>query len=178
MSKNKQYIVVSNSTPLIYLAKIGRLNILREVFGEVYIPNAVFEETVSRGKALNISDAYIIEKAVGNWLIKEQIKPEINREYHFLDTNTKLGLGEREALKLCKQLKAKYFIVDDKAARQASKMLNVTPTGTCSVVIQACKQRVITKNEATKIIEDLLKAGFRIDLEVYGKTLHELGSKN
>ncbi|AGK61339.1 hypothetical protein Asulf_01348 [Archaeoglobus sulfaticallidus PM70-1] len=43
-------IVVSNSGPLITLAKIGKLNILRVLFGEVTIPKAVRVEVVEKGR--------------------------------------------------------------------------------------------------------------------------------
>lgn len=43
-------IVVSDTTPLIGLASIGRLELLRELFKEVYIPQAVFDETVTHGR--------------------------------------------------------------------------------------------------------------------------------
>ncbi|GAI06844.1 unnamed protein product, partial [marine sediment metagenome] len=55
-----QRAVVSDSTPLIYLGKIGRLDIIRDVFQKIYIPEAVFDEAVTQGKALNMSDASII----------------------------------------------------------------------------------------------------------------------
>ncbi|MFH2109769.1 MAG: hypothetical protein ABIJ47_00760, partial [Candidatus Bathyarchaeota archaeon] len=71
---------VSDSTPLIYLAKIGRLDILKGVFKSIYVPEAVFDEAVTQGKAHNIVDAFIIEKAVGDWIIKERVKPEIEAE--------------------------------------------------------------------------------------------------
>ncbi|MEM3581067.1 MAG: hypothetical protein QXQ64_07380 [Candidatus Bathyarchaeia archaeon] len=169
-------VIVSNSTPLIYLAKIGRLNIIRNLFERIFIPEAVFEEAVTRGKELNISDAYIIEKAVGTWIIRERIQPEIDAEYRFLDTNTRLGSGEKEAIKLCKQLNAKYLIADDKEARRVSKILNITPIGTCSIIIQTYKQTTITKNEARLILNELLKVGFRIDPELYHRLLNQLES--
>lgn len=177
MKADKNVIVVSNSTPLIYLAKIGRLSIIRKVFEKIFIPEAVFEEAVARGKALSMSDAYIIERAVGTWIIKERIQPEIDAEYRFLDTNTRLGSGEKETIKLCEQLNLKYLIADDKEARRVSKMLNITPIGTCSIIIQAYKQKAMTKNEAAKILDDLLKVGFRIDAELYRRILHELESR-
>ncbi|MBS7633938.1 DUF3368 domain-containing protein [Candidatus Bathyarchaeota archaeon] len=174
MKADKPLTVVSNSTPLIYLAKIGRLSIIRNVFEKIFIQEAVFEEAVIRGKALNMSDAHIIERAVGTWIIKERIRQEIDAEYRFLDTNTRLGSGEKEAIKLCKQINAKYLIADDKEARRVSKMLSITPIGTCSIIIQAYKQKAITKNEAVQIMDDLLKVGFRINPELYCRILHEL----
>ncbi len=44
-------IVVADSTPLIALARIDQLNLLKELFGAVLIPEAVFREVVTRGKA-------------------------------------------------------------------------------------------------------------------------------
>jgi len=41
-------IVVSNSSPLIALAKVGLLNLLKELFGEVQVPRAVWIEVVLR----------------------------------------------------------------------------------------------------------------------------------
>ena len=166
---------VSDSTPLIYLAKIGRLDIIRDVFQKIYIPEAVFNEAVTQGKALNMSDASIIEKAVGTWIIKEQVKPEVDAEFRFLDTNTKLGSGEKEALKLCKQLNAAYFIADDREARRVSRILNIKPIGTFGITVQAFRQGSITKSEALQIVDDLVKAGFRISSTVYRRILDELG---
>ena len=165
---------VSESTPLIYLAKIGRLDIIRDVFQKIYVPEAVIDEAVTQGKALNMSDASIIEKAVGTWIIKERVEPEVDAEYSFLDTNTRLGNGEKEALKLCKQLDADYFIADDREARRVSSILNIKPIGTCGTVVQAFRQGSITKKEALRVIDDLVKVGFRISSTLYRKILDEL----
>lgn len=42
--------VVSNSTPLIALSRIGRFNLLKELFHEIVVPDAVFSEVVTSGK--------------------------------------------------------------------------------------------------------------------------------
>jgi len=174
MSKPRK-VVVSDSTPLIYLAKIGKLDLFKQVFKEVFIPEAVFKEAVTQGKALNISDASIIEKALGQWIIKEEVKPEVDTEFSFLDTNIRLGSGEKEAVKLCKQLDAEYFIVDDKEARRVSRILNIQPIGTCGVIAQAYRQGSITNKEALLILDSLLKAGFRISSTLYRRIIEDLG---
>jgi predicted nucleic acid-binding protein len=166
--------VVSDSTPLIYLAKIGRLDLLRCVTENVHIPEAVFNEAVTQGKGLNMSDAHIIEKAVGAWITKERVKPEVDAEYNFLDANAKLGSGEKAALKLCKQLNAAYFIADDREARRVSRIMNIKPIGTIGVLVQAFKQSCITEGEALQALDDLVKAGFRISTAVYRGVIEEL----
>jgi len=50
--------VVSNATPLIYLAKIGKLYLLKRVFGEVFVPEEVKIEAVDRGKQLRVSQQF------------------------------------------------------------------------------------------------------------------------
>ena len=166
---------VPDSTPLIYLAKTGRLDIIRDVFPKIHIPEAVFDEAVTQGKALNIPDAYIIENAVGTWIIKTQIEPETDAEFSFLDANARLGAGETEALKLCKQLDAAHFIANDREARRVSRILNIKPIGTFGITVQAFRQGSITKSEALQIVDDLVKAGFRISSTVYRRILDELG---
>jgi len=150
------------------------LNLIKDVFEKVFIPETVFNEAVTQGKALNISDASIIERTVGNWIIKVQVKPEVEMEYHFLDTNMKLGLGEKGALKLCKQLNAEYFIVDDKEARRVARILNIKPIGTCGIIVQACRQGSIMSREGLQILDELVKIGFRISSTVYRRILNEL----
>ena len=168
-------VVVSDSTPLIYLAKVGKLSLVKDVFERVSVPEAVFNEAVVQGKALNISDASIIERLVGAWIIRERVRPEVDAEYRFLDTNTRMGLGEKEALKLCKQLKADYFIVDNREARRISRILNIRPIGTCGIIVQSYRQGSTTRGEAVQIVDDLVKAGFRLDPTVYRRILDELG---
>ena len=56
--------VISNATPLVYLAKADRLDLLLSLFEEILIPEAVYEEVVSKGKQLGRADALIVEKAI------------------------------------------------------------------------------------------------------------------
>lgn len=165
---------VSDSKPLIYLAKIGRLDLLNGVFKRIIVPEAVFNEAVTQGKALNMIDAFIIEKAVGDWIIVERVEPEVEAEYHFIDTNTRLGTGEKEALKLCKQLRALYFIADDREARRVSRILNIKPVGTLGILVKAYRQGLITKAEALQTLEALMKTGFRMSVTVYRRVLDEM----
>lgn len=166
--------VVSNSSPLIYLAKIGRLNLIKNVYGKIWIPEAVFHETVTQGKILKITDASIIEEAVGKWILKEKISSETDSKYAFLNENNKIGLGEKQALRLCKQLNADIFIADDKEARRVSRILKIKSIGTCGILVQAHRKGLISTNEAEQILDDLIKAKFRIDPTVYRSIIKKL----
>lgn len=167
---------VSDSTPLILLATIGRLPLLKTLFNNIYIPKAVYNEVVTQGITLHLPDAYIVEKAARTWIHETQVTPEINAEYSYLESNTRLDEGEKQALKLCKQLTATSFIADDKEARKVAKMLSIKPVGTHGAVIQALKLGFITKRETKAIVDDLINSGLRIDIALYKKILDVIES--
>ena len=165
---------VSNSTPLIHLAKVGRLELLPGVFKRIVVPEAVLNEAVAQGKAIGATDAFLIERAVGDWIAVEHVRPEVDEEYSFIDANARLGAGEREALKLCKQIGAAFFVVDDREARKVSRILNVKPVGTLGVLVEAHRMGLIKKAEALQTLEGLIKAGFRMSVPLYRRVLEEL----
>jgi len=66
-------IVLCNAGPLIALGKLNRLELLAELYGQVRIPRAVYDEAVTRGLALGLPDAraiYLFWRAKG-WRIME-----------------------------------------------------------------------------------------------------------
>jgi predicted nucleic acid-binding protein len=67
-------MIVSNSIVLIYLAKIGKLSLLKKLFKEVIIPAEVFKEVVTIGKEHLHPDAFVIEVAVEDgWIEVKEI---------------------------------------------------------------------------------------------------------
>ena len=112
--------IVSNATPLIYLAKAGRLDLLKAVFGEVYIPEEVKIEVVDRGKQLGETDAYLIEKAISEGWLKVL-------ETELIEIPIKLEPGEAAALSLAKKLKIGEVLIDEASARVAARLLDLTP---------------------------------------------------
>ena len=62
-------IVVCNSTPLIALAKINRLRLLKDFFSEISIPEEVYDEVVRRGGGL----AGASEVASCKWICTYQV---------------------------------------------------------------------------------------------------------
>ncbi len=89
--------------PLIWLAKCGVLNLLKNYYPLIAIPEAVYTETVTRGLEKDHSDAQIIKEAVEEKWIRVQT-PSIESIKHVKTTEKliglDLGLGEREAIAL------------------------------------------------------------------------------
>ena len=114
-------MIVCNSTPLIYLAKLNKLDLLRKLFLEVTIPKAVYEEVVVIGNEKNYIDAKIVEKAVNEgWLSI--------RETGTLDLLKDIGIhkGELESISLAKNIKAD-ILLDQTHARYAAEMAGLKP---------------------------------------------------
>jgi len=153
--------IVSNATPLIYLGKVGKLNLLECIFGEVIISEEVKREVVDEGKKLKEPDAYLIEKEIkAGWIKVSNVKK-------LIDVPLKLEKGEISTLSLAKKLGIKEVLIDEAPARTASEVLGLTPRGTIFVLLKALKIREITFDEFLKILNKLLKEGFRLKEEVY-----------
>jgi len=89
--------VICDSTVIIGLAKIGKLELLKQIYGEVYIPDAVFIEIAVVGRERNGAK----EVAELEWIKRESVKDKRIIEILFAE----LGLGESEVLVLAKRLK-------------------------------------------------------------------------
>lgn len=154
-------MIVSNSTVLIYLAKIGKLSLLKKLFRKVLIPREVFNEVVIRGKENQHPDAFVIEGAVEEgWVEVKEIEPLRELEEFGIDS------GETEAISLAKSLGIPVLL-DQTHARIAAKALGLKPRGTIFVLLSALRKKLFTYEEYQASLEELVKAGFRMGDEVY-----------
>lgn len=109
-------IVVSNSSPLISFAKIGKLQTLKELFGKITIPKSVWCEVVVRDK-----------------LSVEVLKGEIE-------------VGEAEAIVLAKELNADLLIMDENIPRVIAESIGLRVVGSLAVLYIAKKRGLIKEN--------------------------------
>lgn len=152
--------VVSNATPLVYLAKIGRRDLLRKVFEEVFIPEQVKVEVVDEGKRLGERDAYVVEKAVRDgWLKVLTVEA--------LEIPIKLEQGEVAVLSLAKRRGFREVLVDEISARTAARLMGLIPRGTVFVLLKALEIEEISLNDFLDALSELVKHGFRLKEEVY-----------
>ncbi len=151
-------MIVSNATPLIYLAKVGKLDLLK-IFGRVVIPEEVKVEVVDRGKKLEKADACVVERAIKEGWI-EVLKTEP------VDVPVKLHPGERAVLSLARRLGVNEVLVDEKPARFAAKLLGLKPRGTVFVLLKALEKGLIDLDDFLDTLDRLVKHGFRLREEV------------
>lgn len=163
--------VVSNSTPLIYLSKLGKLELLRKLFREIIIPKEVFNEVVSGGKKEKFPEVLVIEDAIHEGWIKTK---EIKVDRRLLKFAPELDSGEAEVISIAREVKGDLVLMDDASARSISESFGLNTKGTIYVLLKAYKSGLITKEEVKGLLDKLILAGFRLSSEVYSRILKEL----
>lgn len=100
-------IVVSNTTPLIGLASIQRFNLLHQIFGKIYIAQAVYDEATVSGREVGGAKK---EVSVASWIETVNVKDRLAVEV-LLD---ELDLGEAETIILAREMGAAWVLMDEK----------------------------------------------------------------
>lgn len=159
-------IVVSDTTPLIGLASIGRLELLYTLFGEVYIPQAVFDETVTFGREESKAKQ-AVSKAKWIQIIKVKDRLAVNV---LLD---EMDLGEVETIILASELNADWVLMDEKKGRKKLNQLNIPKIGTIGILLKAKQLGLIPIIKPE--IEKLQKTGFSISPFVVEEVLKMAG---
>ena len=126
--------VVSNTTPIISLLKIGKLDLLKELYGRIFIPYAVYQE-LERGK----NKAYYINLAVLDWI--EILKIESRELIAYIPN---LDDGEAEVIMLAKELNVDLVIMDEIIGRKYAKDFNLNITGTLGILLKAKEKGLIS----------------------------------
>jgi len=154
---------VSDAGPLIWLGKYNNLNLLKRMYSEVLVPEAVYKETVTLGLEKGFKDAKIISRAVQDGWIK-LCKPATK----FVGTVKKveakfkveLGEVERQAIALSLEKNISTILTNDEDAYQVSKVLGLKPKGILYVLLESVKEKIINKTRAKKLFKQMLEDGF------------------
>ena len=125
-------ILIADSSALITLSIVDKLDILEKIFGEVYIPKAVYEEIVIRDKQ---------ETQKLKLFSQGKIK-DITTKINF---NISLGKGESEAIILYKEQSADFLLCDDKKAKKFAKSFDINVIGSFGVLLKAKEKGLIKK---------------------------------
>lgn len=140
-------VVVSNPGPLIHLARIGRLNLLRQLFGTVAIPVDIKIEVVGRGKEEGAADAFLIESEIGaGWIVLEEI--DTSDSIKEIAESAGIEIGETAAIMLARR-KNCTILLDDLAARRFAIGLRLEVAGSIGVLIRSAKIRRLFEERGT-----------------------------
>ncbi len=163
--------VISNATPLIYLAKSGSLKLLKKLFDSILIPKEVYEEVVVKGKEEGFSDALVVEEQIEKgWISIE----DLGSDEKLVEHATELDKGETAVIKLAREKDGPLLLIDDAAARQIAKSFGLEVKGTLYVILRAYKEGYLTKDQSRDILDEIISVGFRISSEQYSYLLRRL----
>ncbi len=100
-------LIVADSSPLVALTLCSGLDLLEQLFDEIKVPQAVYDEVIIKGKpAADELAIYLQEKVISVILTNTVI------------TGAGLGQGEIEAMALYKTMNADYLLIDDKSGKK------------------------------------------------------------
>jgi len=160
-------IVVCNSTILIGLAKIERLELLKQIFSKIYIPEEVYREVVERAE--NRPGAQIIREA--EWIKTVSVKDKTQVD---LLSGT-LDRGEAEVLVLAKELGAELILLDEEKARKSALIGGFNVMGLLGMFTLAKNLGLI--NKVRPLIDELKRKKFRISDRLVSEILKRVGEE-
>jgi len=155
--------VVSNTTPILSLLKIGKLDILRELYGKILIPQAVYNE-IETGK----NKDYYTDINELDWMDIKPIESSSARLYLF-----DLDDGEAETIILAQEQNADLLIIDEKIGRRYASQIPIPVTGTIGVLLKAKTHGIITA--VAPLLQELRDKSSWMNNGLFEKTLHLAG---
>ena len=159
---------VVNSSPLIYLGKVGKLYLLRELYGSLKIPKAVYREVVIKGEEKGFEDALRVKAEVGKFLFVHSPKAETVNDIkkRLKNFGFRLSLGEIECIALCLDTDDKTLISDDDDAKRFAKTYGIVGKGTIYILLKSCKEGILSKKDCIETFESIVKKGFWVNADV------------
>jgi predicted nucleic acid-binding protein len=154
-------IVVCNSTPLIHLSAMKQLELLRELFSGIYVPEEVVREVVTRG----VGKPGEIEVRKAKWIKRRRVtnKPALQT------LETTLGAGEAACIVLAMTIHADLVVLDDRIARLHAEAHGLRITGTVGILLMAAEKKRL---DFEQLLADLLVTGFRLSPQEYNRILN------
>jgi predicted nucleic acid-binding protein len=155
-------IIVSNTSPISNLAKVGQLDLLQKLYQTILIPNAVYKELLDK----RAGETVITAVQSATWLEIKQVHNYdlVNRLRNIVNAR------EAEAIALAVEVNATRLIIDERLGRQAAANQGLSITGIFGVLIVAKKQGLISV--VKPVMDNLInQANFRVSSQIYADVL-------
>lgn len=153
--------VVANTTPLIAFAKCNRLDILRNLYGELIVPEAVLAEVKSEPACTRVRSA--------SWIRVMPIGNVFGRKMF----SARLHAGEVDVMILAQELAADLVLMDDNAAKKTARFLGFNVTGTFGVLLRAKREGII--GSVQELMDDIIADGLYASEDVRRLVLEQAG---
>lgn len=165
--------VICNSGPLMALAKLNLLSLLKKLYGEVTVPKEVYRESVTEGKNKGYEDARTIELFLNkqNWEPQKVDSKNIDREL----TGLNLDRGEIECITLGETSSDSMVLLDDEHARNICRKRGIKVKGTLGVLVEAYQKDLISLADLDFYFEQIAdREDIWINRELCEKVLQQL----
>jgi len=159
-------IVVSNASPIMNLATVGQTNLLEQLYGGIFVPDAVFQELTAIGSARPDSTipqalSRIATRSVANRSLVDSLLLE-------------LDVGEAEAIVLAVETRADLLLLDERRGRTVAARMGLKHIGLLGVLVEAKRKGLLSA--VKPVLDDLIaKAGFWVANRLYARVLQEVG---
>ena len=135
--------MVSDAGPLIHLAQIGQLQLLKNLFNSVIITAKVKNETVDEGINHGFVDAQIIGKAIQDgWITIEHVCEYLSGSIERLVIGENISHSDAETLLMAKNKNAE-LLVDDKVVADLAKMYGLRIWSTWTILLESLSEGFI-----------------------------------
>lgn len=158
-------IVIADSSPLIALAVIDKLDMLEKLYQEFYVPAAVFEEVAQAEKPFAKELKLFLHGKIKN----------VENKLAVAMLSNDIGAGEAEAIVLALEQRPSVVLIDDLKARRFAKMNNLDVIGTMGILLKAKKDGLVS--EIKPLIATLLLNEIRISAKIIEMTLQAAGEE-
>ena len=160
--------MVSNTSPIVNLACIGQLDILRQLYGSIAIPEAVYHEIAVTGSG----EAGSREVQALGWI---ETKKTTNR-LQVASLQIELDKGEAESIVLALELNAELLLLDERRGRTVASRLGLKSVGILGCLIEAKHLGLIPSIKP--ILDNLIvNAGFWVTENLYMRVLQTAGEQ-
>jgi predicted nucleic acid-binding protein len=145
--------VVSNSGPLIVLAKLNVLHLLKLLYGRVHIPQSVYNEVVVEGMRQGYEDAERLQLFLDQmgWRPEEVELATIPSDLWELA----LDQGERDTLALAQAIGDALVLMDESVGREAARARGLAARGSLGVLIEAYRRGFIEADQLRLYFEEI-----------------------
>ncbi len=150
--------VVADASILIHLSRIGRLHLLKGIYGKIVIASSVFTEVVERGWGL--AGSLETEKAVRAGWIKVSDVVDRLRAREMAATRG-IHSTNAETVQLARESRAVTLLADEEEIRDLAAQFGMKVTGCLGLLVQAASRGLITTKEAETDAARLVKGGHR-----------------
>lgn len=151
-----------NTTPIISLAAIERLDIFQSLFGKIIVAEAVYTE-------IKAKQGYAYHEVDSDFIEVQMIQGQLYKDFLL----TELDAGEAETIILAKELAADFVIIDENLGYKMANHLGLTAIRTLSVLLKAKEKGLVT--ELKPLMNKMIEKGRWYSDSVYRHFLKQAG---